>query len=181
MPIIEYSIPLFFVLIGAELAYAQARGTRLLRLNDSITDISLGTLSFWIHTRSVGRLNSFTELVLNTPSHHRVHHGVNPKYQDRNYTGVLIVWDRLFGTFTPEEEEPVYGITHPPRGLDAVRLHAVRRDGRRRHQGADARVLADRARDRGDRLLPCAFVDQHQRLARRRTLVAAARTPGAVL
>jgi hypothetical protein len=68
---------------------------------------------FWIHTRAVGRLNSLTELVLNTPSHHRVHHGVNPKYQDRNYAGVLIGWDRLFGTFTPEEEEPVYGITHP--------------------------------------------------------------------
>jgi alkylglycerol monooxygenase len=253
MTIIEYSIPLFFLLIGAELVYAQARGTRLLRLSDSITDISLGTLSqlsallfkvftigiyawvagrlaiqrfvpavpawiggapfhsvrafpwfgvripellswtavfllvdlayywshrmshevhllwaghvvhhsseeynlavalrqsslhglmtwvfyvplalagvpvamfvtcyglnlvyqFWIHTRAVGRLNPLTELVLNTPSHHRVHHGVNPKYQDRNYAGVLIVWDRLFGTFTPEEEEPVYGITHP--------------------------------------------------------------------
>jgi alkylglycerol monooxygenase len=253
MAIIEFSIPLFFLLIGAELVYAQARGTRLLRLNDSITDISLGTLSqlsallfkvftigiyawvcerlavqrfipaipgwlegapfhgvaafpwvavripelaswtaafvlvdlayywshrmshevhvlwaghvvhhsseeynlavalrqsslhglmtwvfyvplalagvpvamfvvcygvnlvyqFWIHTRAVGRLNPLTELVLNTPSHHRVHHGVNPKYQDRNYAGVFIVWDRLFGTFTPEEEEPVYGITHP--------------------------------------------------------------------
>jgi sterol desaturase/sphingolipid hydroxylase (fatty acid hydroxylase superfamily) len=253
MTIIEYSIPLFFLLIGAELVYAQARGARLLRLNDSLTDLSLGTLSqlsallfkvftigiyawvadtfpvqrfvpaipawiggapfhfapafpwldvrvpellswtvvfvlvdlayywshrmshevhvlwaghvvhhsseeynlsvalrqsslhglmtwvfyvplalagvppamfvacyglnlvyqFWIHTRAVGRLNSLTELVLNTPSHHRVHHGVNPKYQDRNYAGVLIGWDRLFGTFTPEEEEPVYGITHP--------------------------------------------------------------------
>jgi sterol desaturase/sphingolipid hydroxylase (fatty acid hydroxylase superfamily) len=253
MTVIEYSIPLFFLLIGAELVYAQARGTRLLRLNDSISNISLGTLSqlsallfkiftigiyawvadrlaiqrfvpavpawiggapfhavaafpwigvrlpeliswaavfvlvdlayywshrmshevhllwaghvvhhsseeynlavalrqsslhglmtwvfyvplalvgvpvtmfvvcyglnlvyqFWIHTRAVGRLNSLTEFVLNTPSHHRVHHGVNPKYQDRNYAGVLIVWDRVFGTFTAEEEEPVYGITHP--------------------------------------------------------------------
>jgi hypothetical protein len=50
---------------------------------------------------------------MNTPSHHRVHHGVNPRYQDRNYAGVLIVWDRLFGSFTPEREEPVYGITKP--------------------------------------------------------------------
>ncbi len=67
---------------------------------------------FWIHTREVGRLGVL-EWFLNTPSHHRVHHGVNPKYQDRNYAGVFIIWDRLFGTFTPEEEEPVYGITKP--------------------------------------------------------------------
>lgn len=67
---------------------------------------------FWIHTREVGRLGVL-EWFLNTPSHHRVHHGVNPKYQDRNYAGVFIIWDRLFGTFTPEDEEPVYGITKP--------------------------------------------------------------------
>lgn len=68
---------------------------------------------FWIHTREIGKLSAPIELVLNTPSHHRVHHGVNPKYQDRNYAGVFIVWDRLFGSFQPEEEEPVYGITKP--------------------------------------------------------------------
>ena len=67
---------------------------------------------FWIHTREIGHLGAL-EWLLNTPSHHRVHHGVNPKYQDRNYAGVLITWDRLFGSFTPEEEEPVYGITKP--------------------------------------------------------------------
>jgi alkylglycerol monooxygenase len=67
---------------------------------------------FWIHTRAVGRLGWVTELVMNTPSHHRVHHGVNPKYQDKNYAGVFITWDRMFGTFVREEEEPVYGITH---------------------------------------------------------------------
>lgn len=67
---------------------------------------------FWIHTREVGRLGPL-EWFMNTPSHHRVHHGVNPHYQDRNYAGVFILWDRLFGTFTPEEEEPVYGITRP--------------------------------------------------------------------
>ena len=68
---------------------------------------------FWIHTRAVGRLGSVTEAVMNTPSHHRVHHGVNPKYQDKNYAGVFISWDKLFGTFVREEEEPVYGLTHP--------------------------------------------------------------------
>ena len=234
MSIIQASIPLFFVLIAAELAYARAKGARLYALHDAITDLSLGTISqlagvlfkvvtlgiyawvveharvqlalpapewratpvtwsavfllvdlayywlhrcshevhllwaghvvhhsseeynlavalrqsalhglmswvfyiplalagvpvtmfvtcyavnlvyqFWIHTRAVGRLGRLTELVLNTPSHHRVHHGVNPKYQDRNYAGVFIIWDRMFGTFVPEEEVPVYGITHP--------------------------------------------------------------------
>jgi len=68
---------------------------------------------FWIHTRAIGRMGRVAELVLNTPSHHRVHHGVNPRYQDRNYAGVFIIWDRWFGTFEPEEEEPVYGITTP--------------------------------------------------------------------
>lgn len=68
---------------------------------------------FWIHTRAVGRLSRLGEYILNTPSHHRVHHGVNPKYQDKNYAGVFIVFDRWFGTFQVEEEEPVYGITKP--------------------------------------------------------------------
>jgi sterol desaturase/sphingolipid hydroxylase (fatty acid hydroxylase superfamily) len=67
---------------------------------------------FWIHTRAIGKLGPL-EWVLNTPSHHRVHHGRNPKYIDRNYAGALIVWDRMFGTFQEEEDEPVYGITTP--------------------------------------------------------------------
>jgi alkylglycerol monooxygenase len=78
-----------------------------------LTLSSINTLyQFWIHTRAIGRLGPL-EWVLNTPSHHRVHHGRNPKYIDRNHAGTLIVWDRLFGTFAPEEEEPVYGITTP--------------------------------------------------------------------
>lgn len=68
---------------------------------------------FWIHTRAIARLSPLGEYILNTPSHHRVHHGVNPKYQDKNYAGVFIVFDRWFGTFQVEEEEPVYGITKP--------------------------------------------------------------------
>ncbi len=68
---------------------------------------------FWIHTRAIARLSPVGELILNTPSHHRVHHGVNPKYQDKNYAGVFIVFDRWFGTFEPEIEEPVFGITKP--------------------------------------------------------------------
>ena len=56
---------------------------------------------FWIHTEFIGRLGPL-EWVLNTPSHHRVHHGSNVEYLDRNYGGILIVWDRLFGSFEPE-------------------------------------------------------------------------------
>jgi alkylglycerol monooxygenase len=74
---------------------------------------SFNTLyQFWIHTRLIGRLGPL-EWVLNTPSHHRVHHARNPKYIDRNHGGTLIVWDRLFGTFGQERDEPIYGITKP--------------------------------------------------------------------
>lgn len=66
---------------------------------------------FWVHTEAVGRLPAWFEAVFNTPSHHRVHHGKNARYLDKNYGGILIVWDRLFGTFEPEGERVVYGIT----------------------------------------------------------------------
>ena len=66
---------------------------------------------FWIHTEWISRLPRFFEFLFNTPSHHRVHHGSDLKYLDRNHGGILIIWDRLFGTFQPEEEKPVYGLT----------------------------------------------------------------------
>ena len=68
---------------------------------------------FWIHTETIGKLPKPIELIFNTPSHHRVHHGRNPKYIDKNHAGSLIIWDRLFGTFQEEEERPTYGITTP--------------------------------------------------------------------
>lgn len=67
---------------------------------------------FWIHTEMIDRMG-FLESFMNTPSHHRVHHGRNPKYIDKNHAGVFIIWDRIFGTFQVEEERPVYGITTP--------------------------------------------------------------------
>lgn len=67
---------------------------------------------FWIHTRFIKTLGPL-EYVLNTPSHHRAHHGVNNPYLDKNYAGVLIIWDRLFGSFVSETEEPRYGIIKP--------------------------------------------------------------------
>jgi sterol desaturase/sphingolipid hydroxylase (fatty acid hydroxylase superfamily) len=75
---------------------------------------------FWIHTRVVDKGPAWVEWLLNTPSHHRVHHGVNPQYLDKNYGAVLIVWDRLFGTFEPEVEEPVYGTTVPLRSYSPL-------------------------------------------------------------
>jgi sterol desaturase/sphingolipid hydroxylase (fatty acid hydroxylase superfamily) len=66
---------------------------------------------FWIHTERIGHLPRRLEAVVNTPSHHRVHHGANEVYLDKNYGGILIVWDRLFGTFEPEGEQVRYGLT----------------------------------------------------------------------
>ena len=67
---------------------------------------------FWIHTEVIDRMWAPFEFIFNTPSHHRVHHAINPKYLDANYAGVLIIWDRLFGSFVPEDrKEPCrYGI-----------------------------------------------------------------------
>lgn len=76
---------------------------------------------FWIHTEAVDRLGPL-EWVLNTPSHHRVHHGANARYLDRNYGGVLIVWDRLFGSFQAEDEEVVYGLT---KNIDTYNLWTI--------------------------------------------------------
>lgn len=66
---------------------------------------------FFIHTERIGKLWRPVEFVMNTPSHHRVHHGSNAQYLDKNYGGILIVWDRLFGTFEEEGERVRYGLT----------------------------------------------------------------------
>ena len=76
---------------------------------------------FWVHTefiRTVGPL----EWVMNTPSHHRVHHGSNQQYLDRNHAGVLIIWDRLFGTFEPEREKVIYGLTKNINSYNPLRI-----------------------------------------------------------
>jgi sterol desaturase/sphingolipid hydroxylase (fatty acid hydroxylase superfamily) len=77
---------------------------------------------FFVHTETIGRLPRPVELVLNTPSHHRVHHGSDPEYLDKNYAGILIVWDRMFGTFQPELHRPTYGLTHPVETHNLLRL-----------------------------------------------------------
>ena len=67
---------------------------------------------YWIHTRLVGSLG-VVDRVLNTPSNHRVHHAINPEYIDKNYAGILILWDRIFGTWVPEKATPAYGLVKP--------------------------------------------------------------------
>ncbi len=75
---------------------------------------------FWIHTEHIEKLPKWYELIFNTPSHHRVHHGRDPKYIDKNFAGMLIIWDRMFGTFTQEEERPNYGITNALKSWNPV-------------------------------------------------------------
>jgi sterol desaturase/sphingolipid hydroxylase (fatty acid hydroxylase superfamily) len=76
---------------------------------------------YWIHTETVGAMGPAEE-VLNTPSHHRVHHGSNRQYLDRNHGSILILWDRLFGTFEPERERVVYGLTKNINTFNAGRI-----------------------------------------------------------
>jgi sterol desaturase/sphingolipid hydroxylase (fatty acid hydroxylase superfamily) len=89
---------------------AQARGINLL-------------YQYWIHTDTIRRLGPF-ERVFNTPSHHRVHHGSNQRYIDRNHGSILIIWDRLFGTFEREGEPVVYGLTKNLETFDPTRVAA---------------------------------------------------------
>lgn len=80
---------------------------------------------FWIHTEAIGRMPRWFEAVFNTPSHHRVHHATNARYLDRNYAGTFIVWDRLFGTFEPEQDGETirYGVVRQLGGFNL--LHAA--------------------------------------------------------
>ena len=75
-----------------------------------------------LHTEAIGKLPKPIEAIMNTPSHHRVHHGSNDQYIDKNYGGIFIIWDRLFGTFAEEKQRVVYGITKP---VDSVNPFVV--------------------------------------------------------
>jgi len=75
----------------------------------------------WIHTKNVGKLGWFDE-VFNTPSVHRVHHGTNRKYLDKNFAGILLLWDKLFGTFQREEEEVTFGLTQPVNSFNPLTI-----------------------------------------------------------
>ena len=90
---------------------------------DPVTFVLISALNtvyqFWIHTETIKKLGPL-EWIFNTPSHHRVHHGRNPKYIDKNHAGVFIIWDKMFGTFQEEEETPTYGITTPTNSWNPV-------------------------------------------------------------
>lgn len=88
-----------------------------------LVSVSLNTLyQFWLHTQVLRRLGAL-EWLFNTPSHHRVHHGSNRLYHDKNYGGVLIIWDRMFGTFRPETDPVVYGVTQSPNSFNPLWDH----------------------------------------------------------
>ena len=102
-----------------------------------LTSFAINLLyQFFIHTEAVGRMWAPIELVFNTPSHHRVHHGSNQQYLDRNYAGILIIWDRMFGSFEPEVAPVIYGLTknietHNPLRIESHEWFAIFRDVRR--------------------------------------------------
>lgn len=79
---------------------------------------------FWYHTRHIGKMG-FLEKIIVTPSHHRVHHAVNPEYMDKNLSQILIVWDKIFGTFQEERKDvpPVYGITRPAHTWNPIKIN----------------------------------------------------------
>ena len=80
------------------------------------------TVGFFQHTQVIKKLGWFEKWLV-TPSHHRVHHGLNPHYIDKNYSEVFIIWDKIFGSFEPEKEQVVYGITRPPRTWNPVYMY----------------------------------------------------------
>lgn len=87
---------------------------------------------FFLHTESVGRLGP-VEWIMNTPSHHRAHHGSNTEYLDTNYGGIFIIWDRIFGSFEPEQAKVVFGLTkdmpsHNPLRIAINQILMIRRD-----------------------------------------------------
>ena len=101
-----------------------------------LAEIFVQVFQTLLHTEMIKKLPTPIEYIFNTPSHHRVHHGSNRKYWDKNYGGIFIIWDRLFGSFQEEEEEVVYGISEP---LDSVNpmqvfLHGFYRFGKRLSQ-----------------------------------------------
>jgi sterol desaturase/sphingolipid hydroxylase (fatty acid hydroxylase superfamily) len=97
---------------------------------------------FFVHTERIDKLPRPIEFIFNTPSHHRVHHGSDQIYLDRNYGGILILWDRLFGTFQAELHRPKYGLTTPVGTYNIIRLQfheyaAILRDLRQAHSWGD--------------------------------------------
>lgn len=88
-----------------------------------IVDAMNRLYQFWVHTRFQWKFPKWFEFLFVVPSHHRVHHARNPEYIDKNYAGMFILWDRIFGTFEEEKNEPVYGIVHPLESYNPIRAN----------------------------------------------------------
>ncbi len=116
-------MPFFFHLPLAVLGFNPV----LIFLSESLV-LAYQTL---LHTEVIRKLPRPIEAIFNTPSHHRVHHGSNKQYHDRNYAGILIVWDRMFGTFAEEKEKVVYGISDPIDSVNPITVfvHGLQRLG----------------------------------------------------
>jgi sterol desaturase/sphingolipid hydroxylase (fatty acid hydroxylase superfamily) len=76
----------------------------------------------WIHTETIGKLGWF-DVIMNSPSNHRVHHGVQEQYLDKNYGGIFMIWDHMFGTYEPEGEPVTYGLVHQIDSVNPIQVH----------------------------------------------------------
>ena len=94
-----------------------------------LSEVFVQVFQTLLHTEIIGKLTKPVEFIFNTPSHHRVHHGSNRQYWDKNYAGILIIWDRMFGTFEPEQEKVVYGISEPLQSVNPIKVffHGITR------------------------------------------------------
>ena len=87
-----------------------------------LSEVFVQVFQTLLHTEIIGKLTRPVEFIFNTPSHHRVHHGSNRQYWDKNYAGILIIWDRLLGTFAPEKEKVIYGISEPLKSVNPIKV-----------------------------------------------------------
>lgn len=94
-----------------------------------LSEVFVQVFQTLLHTEIVGKLTKPVEFIFNTPSHHRVHHGSNRQYWDKNYAGILIIWDRMLGTFEPEKEKVIYGISEPLQSVNPIKVffHGITR------------------------------------------------------
>ncbi len=101
-----------------------------------LSEVFVQVFQTLLHTEIIGKLVKPVEYIFNTPSHHRVHHGSNRQYWDKNYAGIFIIWDRLLGTFEPEVEKVIYGISEPLKSTNPMKVffHGITRFYRKLNQ-----------------------------------------------
>ncbi|CAL2105595.1 alkylglycerol monooxygenase [Tenacibaculum sp. 190524A02b] len=111
-----------------------------------LSEVFVQVFQTLLHTEIIGKLIKPIEFIFNTPSHHRVHHGSNKQYWDKNYAGILIIWDRMLGTFEPEKEKVIYGISEPLQSVNPINVffHGITRFIKKLHtiKNAKNKLLA---------------------------------------